>query len=457
MAKKIAYKLEGRKKTSEAFSFLAKIVEANYGPSKKKILANPSPNRPLIIEDVEEALKLIQVQDKLENTAIKSLLEAALKTKSETGGGLSTTIILAQVIFEEGLKQIALGTDSIQLKKELDSQVLRIEKKLKELAIPVKTKEDALKIAKTVSKNNKKVTSLISQAIDLVGEKGLISVEKTNNCDSTVFLKEGFYLPRGYLSPYFITDPKMMLSILETPRVFITDKKLTTAQEIVAILKLLPKKESSLFIVAAGLEKEALETVVLNNVKREFNICAIKTLQEKELLLDLATFSGSTICSSEAGDSLDKLDEKHLGRVKHIQVMSDRTMIIGENEPEKKSFMRKVALIKIGGKTQFEITNEKILIEKALKAIYVAQQDGMVSGGGNGFIQALNSLERTSCALNVLQKALQRPSEIISKLVRESKNPYLDDVFDPVNMSVKALQNAVSIASLLLSAEVIVI
>ncbi|NGX34760.1 MAG: 60 kDa chaperonin [Candidatus Anoxychlamydiales bacterium] len=494
---------------------LAKVVKVTLGPKGKNVLIKKDFDL-ISTKDGVSVAEEIFLKDKFENMAVQIVKEASKKTANEAGDGTTTAIVLAEAIFSEGLKNVMAGTNPIFLKRGIEKTLVFVYKYLDEMKSEIRSKDEIKQIATISANNDVEIGSIIAEAIDKVGKDGIVSISDKASIDTTLDIVEGMEFNSGFLSPYFITNPEKMMVEFENPVIFVTDKKLISAKDVASILeKIMQKEVKSLLIIAEDIDSDALTTLVVNKVKANLPIAAVKAPffgdRKKEFLNDIATLTNAKVITEDIGLDLNSFDESYLGKAKKIKISKENTTIIdgfGSLEEIKKREMQikneiamstsdydieklterlanlvgKVALINVGAATEIEMKEKKQRIDDALNATKAAMKDGIVPGGGVALLRCLSMLDDIEVenpdekiAIEIIKKAIAMPAiviannagkkgDVIAEKILEKKgslgyNAYTDKfsdlikdgVIDPVLVTKTALKNAASIATLLLT------
>jgi chaperonin GroEL len=519
MAKQILYSEEGRMRLKSGVDKLANAIKVTLGPKGKSVILSKKFGSPTIIDDGVTIAKEIELEDNFEDMGAQLVREAASKTNDVAGDGTTTATVLTQAIFTEGLKNVTAGANSIYLKKGIDKAVHAIVEELKKMAKPVKTTEEKAQIA-TISANDRVIGDLIAQAMDKVGHEGVITVEEGKSSETELDVVEGMQFDRGYVSPYFVTDPERMECVLEDAYIVITDKKISAMSDLLPVLEKIVQTGKQFLIVAEDLEGEAMATLVVNKLRGTLKGCAVKAPgfgdRRKEMLEDIAILTGGEVISEERGMKLDKATVEQLGRAKRIVIDKENTTIVDgagdKNEIKKRTGqIRKqiedttsdydkekleerlaklsggVAVIRVGAATETEMKAKKSKVEDARNATKAGVQEGLLPGGGTAIIRASKVLDKVKTdnedektGLNIVRKAIYAPLRIIAEnagmdgsiVIEKIKNSpveigfdadkleYVDmikaGIVDPCKVTRTALENAASIASTLLTTEALV-
>lgn len=519
MAKKIIFSEEARNKILKGVNTLANAVKVTLGPKGRNVAIDKSFGSPTITKDGVSVAKEIELKDKYENMGAQMLREVASKTSDIAGDGTTTATILAQAIYREGLKYCVAGANPMDIKRGIDKAVEIIIKKLKETAKPVAGKEEISQVATISANSDESIGKLIADAMDKVGKHGVITVEEAKGIESELEVVEGMQFDRGYVSPYFITNAEKMETVLENPAILICDKKVSSMKDLLPILEQIAKQGQSLLIIAEDIEGEALATLVVNKMRGTINVAAVKAPgfgdRRKSMLEDIAVLTKGRMISDDLGVKLENITFDDLGSAKTVKVTKDNTTIV-EGQGEQKEIKARiaqiqaeiehstsdydkeklqerlaklsdgVAVIKIGAATETEMKEKKDRVEDALHATRAAVEEGIVPGGGVALLRAQKVLDSLKLdgdqrfGVTIVQRALEEPIRIISAnagfepsvVVEKVKNSeenigfdakaeiYTDlikaGVVDPAKVTRSALQNASSIAGLLLTTEAMV-
>ncbi len=519
MAKQIIYSEEGRIRLKAGVDKLANAVKVTLGPKGKTVILSKRFGSPTIIDDGVTIAKEIELEDHFEDMGAQLVREAASKTNDIAGDGTTTSAVLTQAIFGEGIRNITAGADSIQIKRGIDKAVHALVEELKKMAKPVKTREEKAQIA-TISANDKVIGDLIAQAMEKVGHEGVITVEEGKSSETELEVVEGMQFDRGYVSPYFVTDPERMECVLEDAMILISDKKISAMSDLLPVLEKIVQTGKQFLILAEDIEGEALATLVVNKLRGTLKGCAVKAPgfgdRRKEMLEDIAILTGGEVVSEDRGMKLDKIEIKVLGKAKRIVIDKENTTIIdgaGDKVEIKKrtSQIRKqmedttsdydkekleerlaklsggVAVIRVGAATETEMKARKSKIEDARNATKAGVQEGIIPGGGVALIRAARALDKVKSekedemtGINIVRRAIYSPLRIIAEnagmdgsiVIEKIKNSspeigfdaetleYVDvmkaGIVDPLKVTRTALENAASIASTLLTTECLV-
>lgn len=514
MAKEILFSDTGIMKIKQGVDKLANTVKVTLGPKGRAVVLAKKFGSPTIIDDGVTIAKEVELEDHFEDMGAQLVREAASKTNDVAGDGTTTATVLTQAIFNEGIKNITAGANPIHLKRGIEKAVNAIVEELKKMAKPVKTKEEKAQIA-TISANDREIGNLIAEAMEKVGHEGVITVEEGKSSTTELDIVEGMQFDRGYISPYFITDAERMECVLEDALILITDKKLSSMNELLPVLEKIVQTGKPFLIIAEDVEGEALATLVVNKLRGTLKCCAVKAPgfgdRRKEMLEDIAILTGGEVISEERGMKLEKASLDQLGRAKRIVVDKENTTIV-DGEGDKKKIkdranqIRKqieettsdydrekleerlaklsggVAVIRVGAATETEMKAKKSKVEDAKNATKAGVQEGILPGGGVALIRASKVLdnikvddEDEKIGVNIVKKAVYAPlrtlaenagvdpSIVIEKIKNSSpeigfdaeKLEFVDvikaGIVDPCKVTRTALENAASIAGTLLT------
>ena len=518
MSKEIKFSSDARSAMVRGVDILADTVKVTFGPKGRNVVLEKSFGSPLITNDGVTIAKEIEFEDHFENMGAKLVSEVASKTNDIAGDGTTTATVLTQAIVREGIKNVTAGANPIGIRRGIEAAVAAAVEALKNNAIPVANKEAIAQVA-AVSSRSEKVGEYISEAMEKVGKDGVITIEESRGMETELEVVEGMQFDRGYLSQYMVTDSEKMVADLENPYILITDKKISNIQEILPLLESILQSNRPLLIIADDVDGEALPTLVLNKIRGTFNVVAVKAPgfgdRRKAMLEDIAILTGGTVITEDLGLELKDASIEALGQAAKVTVDKDSTVIVeGAGNPEAIShrvaviksqietttseFDREklqerlaklsggVAVIKVGAATETELKEMKLRIEDALNATRAAVEEGIVAGGGTALVNvipAVANLELTgdeATGRNIVLRALEEPvrqiahnagfegSIVIDRLKNaevgtgfnaatgEWVNMIEEGIIDPVKVSRSALQNAASVASLILTTEAVV-
>ena len=518
MAKDIKFSSDARSAMVRGVDILADTVKVTLGPKGRNVVLEKSFGSPLITNDGVTIAKEIELEDHFENMGAKLVSEVASKTNDIAGDGTTTATVLTQAIVREGIKNVTAGANPIGIRRGIEAAVSSAVEALKNNAIPVANKEAIAQVA-AVSSRSEKVGEYISEAMEKVGKDGVITIEESRGMETELEVVEGMQFDRGYLSQYMVTDNEKMVADLENPYILITDKKISNIQEILPLLESILQSSRPLLIIADDVDGEALPTLVLNKIRGTFNVVAVKAPgfgdRRKAMLEDIAILTGGTVITEDLGLELKDATIEALGQAAKVSVDKDSTVIVeGAGNPEAianrvaviksqietttSEFDREklqerlaklsggVAVIKVGAATETELKEMKLRIEDALNATRAAVEEGIVAGGGTALVNVISAVAALelegdeATGRNIVLRALEEPVRQIaynagyegSIVIDRLKNAELGTGFnaatgewvnmieagiiDPVKVSRSALQNAASVASLILTTEAVV-
>ncbi|MBI2247234.1 MAG: chaperonin GroEL [Armatimonadetes bacterium] len=518
-AKVLMYDEEARRALERGVERVANAVKITLGPRGRNVVLEKKWGSPSITKDGVTVAKEIELEDPIENLGAQLVKEVASKTNDAAGDGTTTATVLAWGIVREGLKNVAAGSNPMLLKRGIDKAVESVVDELKKLSISVEGKRDIAHVA-GVAANDTEVGEIIADAMDKVGKDGVITIEEGKGIETTVEVVEGMQFDRGYISPYFITDPDKMEGVVEEPYILLTEKKISAARDIVPTMEKVIRFGKPLVVIAEDIEGEALATLVVNKLRGVLATLAVKAPgygdRRKAMLQDMAVLTGSKVISDDIGIKLENVELDMLGRADKVKVDKDDTTLIGgkgdrkdiqgriaqikrEVEETTSDYDREklqerlaklsggVAEIKVGAATETEMKEKKHRFEDALNATKAAVEEGIVPGGGTAYIRALGALEKgeaeadEAIGVNLVRRALEEPARqlaanagvegslIVERLKRETGRTGYDvtageftdmvkaGIVDPTKVARLALQNAASVAGLLLTTEAVVV
>ncbi len=521
--KQILFNIEAREKLKKGIDMLANAVKVTLGPKGRNVIITRGPDSNITKDGVSVA-KEVFLKDPVENTGAQILKEIAKKTADQAGDGTTTATVLGQSIFTAGLKNITAGANPMDLKKGIDIAVKIVINELKNMSkeIGIEDSEKVKQIATISSNNDSFIGELISTSVSKVKKDGVITVEESNGIETTVEIVDGMKFARGYVSPYFVTDTDKMEAVLENPLILICDKKISVMKEVLPIMEKALKTGNPILIISDDLDGDALAAIVLNRVRANFKICAIKGPyfgdRRKSMLEDIAVLTGGVVISNEQGRKLEEVELTDLGRADRIIIDRDHTTIIGglgskesinsranqiksqiekaTNEYEVKGFNERlaklvggVAVIYVGATTELEMKEKKDRVDDAVAATMAAIDEGIIPGGGVAYIRASKKLENIvgenqdeTIGIQIIRKALEEPlrqicynagiesSVVINNVLASDdfgygfnartekyENLFDSGVIDPTKVARVALENAASVASLLLTTECVLV
>ena len=520
-AKELGFDVEARARLKNGVDKLARAVKVTLGPKGRNVILDRKFGSPTVTKDGVSVAKEIELKDPFENMGAQMVKEVATKTSDVAGDGTTTATVLAQAIFGEGLKNVTAGTNPMGIRRGIDKGVEIVVEGLRALSVETKGKKEIAQVGAISANNNAEIGELISDAMEKVGKDGVITVEEARGLETTLETVDGMQFDRGYLSPYFVTDPERMEAVLEDPIILIHDKKIGSMKDLLPILEKVAQMGKPLLIVSEDVEGEALATLVVNKLRGTLKVAAVKAPgfgdRRKAMLQDIAVLTGGQVVSEEVGFKLENAVATDLGSAKRVVIDKDNTTIIdgaGESEQIKgrideirvsidkstSDYDREklqerlaklaggVAVINVGAATETEMKEKKALVEDALHATRAAVEEGIVPGGGVALLRAQASLNETTLdeddeqvGLQILVRALEHPirqiatnagveASIVVENVRNGEgafgyNALTDEyedlvkagVIDPTKVVRSALQNAASIAGLLLTTEAVVV
>jgi chaperonin GroEL len=521
-AKQLDFDVEARARLKVGVDKLAQAVRVTLGPKGRNVVLDRKFGSPTVTKDGVSVAKEIELEDPVENMGAQMVKEVATKTSDVAGDGTTTATVLAQAIFSEGLKNVTAGTNPMGIRRGIDKAVEKVVEELVSLSMDTKGKKEIAQVGAISANNNEEIGNLIADAMEKVGKDGVITVEEARGLETTLETVEGMQFDRGYLSPYFVTDPERMEAVLEDALILNHDKKISSMKDLLPILEKVAQMGKPLLIISEEVEGEALATLVVNKLRGTLKVCAVKAPgfgdRRKAMLQDIAVLTGGQVISEEVGFKLENTVISDLGRAKRIVIDKDNTTIVdgaGEKQKiqgrieeikvsidkttsdyDKEKLQERlaklsggVAVINVGAATETEMKEKKALVEDALHATRAAVEEGIVPGGGVALLRAQKALDKLKLdredeqiGVEILRKALEFPirfiasnagaeGSIVVEKVRANKNPnfgynaqtdkYEDlveaGVIDPTKVVRSALQNASSIAGLLLTTECVVV
>jgi len=520
MAKEIEYSSDGRAKLKRGVDQLAEAVKVTLGPKGRNVVLEKKFGAPTVTKDGVTVAKEIELKDPVENMGAQMVKEVASKTSDDAGDGTTTATLLAQAIFKQGLKNVTAGSNPTEIKRGIDDAVKVVIGELRKLSRPIEGKTEIAQVGSISANNDTTIGGLIADAMEKVGKDGVITVEEAKSTETSLEVVEGMQFDRGYLSPYFVTDPENMEAVLEDAMILIHDKKISSMKDLLPVLEKLAQTGKPLLIIAEDIEGEALATLVVNKLRGTLKVCAVKAPgfgdRRKAMLEDIAVLTGGRVLSEEAGFKLDNAVLSDMGKGKRIVIDKDNTTIVegaGKKEDiqgrinqirkqienttsdyDREKLQERlaklaggVAVIKIGAATEVEMKEKKARVEDALHATRAAVEEGIIPGGGVAFLRCLTALEKLKydgdrqIGVKILLRSLEEPirqivnnagleGSVIVQRVREGKGnfgfnaaseKYEDDmmkagIIDPTKVARTALENASSVAGLLLMTEAVI-
>ncbi|MFB3919829.1 co-chaperone GroES [Candidatus Velamenicoccus archaeovorus] len=520
MAKQLLFSDEARRAVLRGVEQLAKAVKVTLGPKGRNVVLDKKFGSPTITKDGVTVAKEVDLEDPFENMGAQMVKEVAEKTSDVAGDGTTTATVLAEAIYREGLKNVTAGVNPMALKRGIEKAVDAVVEELKELSTSIKDKKEVAQVATIAANGDNKIGSDIAEAMEKVGKDGVITVEEAKSTATTLDVVEGMQFDQGYLSPYFVTDAERMEAVIEEPYILIYEKKISSIKDLLPLLEKIARSGRSLLIIAEDVEGEALTTLVVNRLKGVLSCCAVKAPgygdRRRAMIEDIAILTGGEAITEDRGIKLESVDLDMLGRAKRVKVDKDDTTIIegagktqaingriaqikkqieqSDSDYDKEKLQERlaklaggVAVINVGAATETEMKEKKARVEDALHATRAAVQEGIVPGGGVALIRCISSLDKVKVGeedekvgVNIIRRVLEEPlrqlaanaavdgSVIVQRVKTEKKNigyDVSDDKFvdmleagiiDPTKVTRSALQNASSIASLLLTTEALV-
>ena len=521
MAKEVKYDQDARAKLLAGVNGLANAVRVTLGPKGRNVVIEKSWGSPTVTKDGVTVAKEIQFEDKFENMGAQMVKEVASKTSDVAGDGTTTATVLAQAIFREGSKLVVAGMNPMDLKRGIDKAVTAVVEELKRLSKPTRDSSEIAQVGTVSANGDEAIGKMLAEAMERVGKEGVITVEEAKSMDSVLEVVEGMQFDRGYISPYFVTNPDSMEAVLEDAMILLNEKKISAMKDLLPVLEQVARQGRPLVIVAEEIEGEALATLVVNKIRGTLNVAAVKAPgfgdRRKAMLQDMAILTGGQVISEELGLKLENVTVKDLGRAKRIVIDKDNTTIIDgagakkaiegriaeirsqidktTSDYDKEKLQERlaklaggVAVVKVGAATETEMKEKKARVEDALHATRAAVEEGVVPGGGVALIRAqaaLDGLEKglspeQAAGVSIIRRAIEEPlrriaenagveGSIVVDRVKSSKGAhgfnaatetyedlYKAGVIDPTKVVRSALQNAASVAALLLTTEAMI-
>jgi chaperonin GroEL len=520
-AKELLFNTDARAKLKRGVDALAEAVKVTLGPKGRNVVIDKKFGSPTVTKDGVTVAKEVELSDPIENMGAQMVKEVATKTSDLAGDGTTTATVLAQAIFREGLKNVTAGANPMELKRGIDRAVEAIVEQLKTLSVPSAGKKEIAQVGTISANNDKEIGNLIAEAMEKVGKDGVITVEEAKGLETTLETVDGMQFDRGYLSPYFVTDPEKMEAVLDDAYLLIHDKKISAMKELLPVLEKVAQSGRPLLIIAEDVEGEALATLVVNKLRGTLKVAGVKAPgfgdRRKEMLRDIAVLTGGQVISEEVGFKLENATLNDLGRAKRVVIDKDNTTIVdgrgkegdisgrineikaaidkSTSDYDREKLQERlaklsggVAVINVGAATETEMKEKKARVEDALHATRAAVEEGIVPGGGVALIRAQSALEKIrgtedeKIGVDIVRRSLEEPiraiaqnagaeGSIVVARVKDSKernfgynaatDTYEDlvkaGVIDPTKVTRTALQNAASIAGLLLTTECVVV
>ena len=520
MAKDLVFNEEARRKILEGVIKLSSAVKVTLGPKGRNVVIDKKFGSPTITKDGVTVAKEIELEDPFLNMGAQLVKEVAEKTSETAGDGTTTATILAEAIYREGLKNVTAGANPMAIKRGIEKAVEKVVEELRKLSKPIKDKKEVAQVASIAANCDQAIGNLIADAMEKVGKDGVITVEEAKSTATTLEVVEGMQFDQGYLSPYFVTDVEKMECVLEEPYILIYEKKISSIKDILPLLEKIARTGRPLLIIAEEVEGEALATLVVNKIRGTLSCCAVKAPgygdRRKAMLEDIAILTAGKAITEDLGIKLENVDLEDLGQAKRVRVDKENTTIVEgkgktsaingriaqikrEIEATDSDYDREklqerlaklaggVAVINVGATTETEMKEKKARVEDALHATRAAVEEGIIPGGGVGLIRAIPALEKMKLegdeqiGVEIVKRALEEPlrqlaqnaglegSVVVERVKQEktnvgydvNQNAYVDmieaGVIDPTKVTRTALENAASIASLLLTTETLVV
>jgi chaperonin GroEL len=519
MAKQLLYSDDARRKILRGVEQLAAAVKVTLGPKGRNVVIDKKFGSPTITKDGVTVAKEIDLECPFENMGAQMVKEVAEKTSDNAGDGTTTATVLAESIYREGLKNVTAGSNPMELKRGIEKAVVKVVEELGKLSTPIKDKKEIAQVASIAANSDNNIGELIAEAMDKVGKDGVITVEEAKSTATSLDVVEGMQFDQGYLSPYFVTDAERMEVLLEDAYILIYEKKISSIKDILPLLEKIARVGKPLLIIAEEVDGEALATLVVNKIRGTFVACAVKAPgygdRRKAMLEDIAILTGGKALTEDLGIKLENVDIEDLGRAKKIKIDKENSTIVegaGKNvainariaqlkkqiedtdsDYDKEKLQERlaklaggVAVINVGAATETEMKEKKARVEDALHATRAATQEGIVPGGGVAFIRTIAALDKLKLegdekiGANIVKRAIEEPlrqiaqnaglegSVVVQRIKQEktnigydvSQDAYVDmieaGVIDPTKVTRSALQNAASIAALLLTTEALI-
>jgi chaperonin GroEL len=520
-AKEIIYDTLARDKILAGVNALANAVKVTLGPRGRNVVIEKSFGAPTVTKDGVTVAKEIELEDKFENMGAQMVREVAAKTSDVAGDGTTTATVLAQSIYREGSKMVAAGHNPMEIKRGIDAAVTAIVEKLQKLSKATKDPKEIAQVGTISANGDTQIGKIIAEAMEKVGKEGVITVEEAKSLETVLDVVEGMQFDRGYLSPYFVTDQERMEAVLNDCYLLISEKKISSMKDLLPVLEAIAKQGKPLLIIAEDVEGEALATLVVNKLRGTLNTAAVKAPgfgdRRKEMLKDIAILTGGQVVSEDLGIKLENVTLSDLGQAKRVTIDKDNTTIVDGNgkkaeikgrietirrqiEETTSDYDREklqerlaklvggVAVIKVGAATEVEMKEKKARVEDALNATRAAVEEGIVPGGGTALLRCQSAIEKLSVSeeqqagVSIIRRALEEPirqiannagleGSIVVEKVRTGKGGTFgynaatdeytdlieDGIIDPTKVVRTALQNAASVASLMLTTEAVIV
>jgi len=520
MAKELKFDQEARNAILRGVNILADVVKVTLGPKGRNVILEKSFGSPTVTKDGVTVAKEVELEDRFENMGAQMVKEVASKTSDTAGDGTTTATVLAQAIYREGSKVVAAGANPMDVKRGIDLAVEEVIKELKKLAKPTKDQKEISQVGTISANNDEDIGNIIAEAMNKVGKEGVITVEEAKSMETTLDVVEGMQFDRGYLSPYFVTDPEKMEVVVEDPLILLNEKKISNMKDMLPILEQIAKMGKPLLIIAEDVEGEALATLVVNKLRGTLKCCAVKAPgfgdRRKAMLEDIGILTGGKVISEDLGIKLENVKLNDLGRAKRVTIDKDNTTIVdgagdkddiearvkqiraqidettSDYDREKlqerlAKIIGGVAVINVGAATETEMKEKKARVEDALNATRAAVEEGIVPGGGVAYLRCLAVLEKLKLegdkkiGVDIVKRALEEPirqiannagqeGSVVTEKVKNEKGAFGFDaakeeytdmikagIIDPTKVVRLALQNASSVASLMITTEALVV
>ncbi|HYR01800.1 MAG TPA: chaperonin GroEL, partial [Syntrophobacteria bacterium] len=518
-AKELKFDQEARSAILRGVNVLADAVKVTLGPKGRNVILEKSFGSPTVTKDGVTVAKEVELEDKFENMGAQMVKEVASKTSDTAGDGTTTATVLAQAIYREGMKVVTAGANPMDVKRGVDLAVEEVIKELKKQSKPTKDQKEISQVGTISANNDETIGSIIAEAMNKVGKEGVITVEEAKGMETTLEVVEGMQFDRGYLSPYFVTDPEKMEAVLEDVYILLNEKKISNMKDMLPILESIAKMGKPLLVIAEEVEGEALATLVVNKLRGTLKCCAVKAPgfgdRRKAMLEDISILTGGKMISEDLGIKLENVKLNDLGRAKRVVVDKDNTTVVdgagdrddiearvkqirvqidettSDYDREKlqerlAKIIGGVAVINVGAATETEMKEKKARVEDALNATRAAVEEGIVPGGGVAYLRSIPALDKMKLeadkkiGIDIVRRALEEPirqiannagqegSVVVEKVRNEkgsfgfdaSKDEYTDmikaGIIDPTKVVRLALQNAASVASLMITTEALV-
>lgn len=520
MAKDVKFGIDARAKMIDGVNVLANAVKVTLGPKGRNVVIDKSFGAPTITKDGVSVAKEIELDDKFENMGAQLVREVASKTNDVAGDGTTTATVLAQAILQEGMKSVAAGMNPMDLKRGIDKGVRAVVEKIHAFSTPANDTKAIAQVGSISANSDQTIGDLIAQAMEKVGKEGVITVEEGSGFEDTLEVVEGMQFDRGYISPYFANKADTLTAELENPLILLVDKKISNIRELIPLLENVMKSGKALLIIAEDVENEALATLVVNNMRGGLKVCAVKAPgfgdRRKAMLQDIAILTGGTVVSEEMGMSLETADLSVLGTAKKVTVGKENTVIVdgagqkteiddrvasirrqveeSTSDYDKEKLQERiaklaggVAVIKVGAATETEMKEKKDRVDDALHATRAAVEEGVVAGGGVALVRAISALDNVkgdnddqAAGINILRRAMEAPlrqivtnagdeASVVVNQVKGGQGNYGYNaatgeygdmlemgILDPAKVTRSALENAASVAGLMLTTEAMI-